>query len=297
MRVEVMAFGAGIKALWVPDRRGQLTNVVLGHVDDANYVTDKNYIAGVIGRYANRIARSRFLLDGTEVRLAPNDGPHQLHGGDPGFHKVEWTVTAVNSHSVDFAYRSPAGEGGFPGNLNVWVRYTLIEQGLAVIYRATTDAPTVINLTNHPYFNLAGQGLILDHELTIYASRFTPVDESLIPTGELGAVEGTRFDFRTPRRIAEEFDHNFVLDRMLRPAAVLREHSSGRQLKLFTIEPGLQLYTGNNLPGNPHPVYGGVCLEPQHFPDSPNHPEFPSTILRPGAEYRSTSWYVFSQFT
>jgi aldose 1-epimerase len=300
MRAELSTFGAGIRSLSVPDRRGVLTNVVLGYDDTADYVRDTNFIAGVIGRYANRIAGGRCVIGGREVSLVRNDGPNQLHGGNPGFHKVHWKVQFVDSHSIHFSYLSPAGDGGFPGNLDVSVRYTLDGQTLAVSYRATTDAETVVNLTNHPYFNLSGRGLILDHELAIFASRFTPVDDSLIPTGELREVQGTSLDFRASTRIGEsEFDHNFVLDNQtgeLALAATLREPSSGRQLDLWTTEPGLQLYTGSHLPGDPFPVHAGVCLELQHFPDSPNHAEFPSTLLRPGEEYRSESEYRFSNF-
>jgi aldose 1-epimerase len=311
MGVEVSPFGAAIKALWVPDRGGHLINVVLGYDQVGDYVHDTNFIAGVIGRYANRIADARCVIGGREVPLERNDGANQLHGGNPGFHKVLWETQFVDASSIQLTYLSPAGEGGFPGNLKVSVDYRLEEQTLRVSYRATTDAETVVNLTNHPYFNLSGGGAILHHELAILASSFTPV-ESLIPTGEFREVQGTPFDFRTLTRIGERlfsedkqlkrskgFDHNFVLDNGtgdLALAATLRDPSSGLQMELWTTEPGLQLYTGNHLPGKPFPVHGGVCLEPQHFPDSPNRAEFPSTVLRPGEEYRSESHYRFSHF-
>ena len=316
-----MPRGGTILSMTAPDRRGGLEDVTLGYDSPGDYAIGIRYVGGLIGRYANRIARGRFTLDGREHRLATNDGPNHLHGGRRGFDQVTWGIEPFRSAEGAGAvlrYTSRDGEEGYPGTLDVRITVTLAGNNeLAFEYRATTDRPTIVNLTQHSYFDLsAGRaGDILGHELTIPASRFTPVDPSLIPTGELRAVAGTPFDFRSPVRIGARidapdqqlargggYDHNFVLDRGSSPglalAARLFEPESGRVLEILTSEPGIQLFTGNTLSGGPPGKRGrafrprcGLALETQHFPDSPNRPEFPNTVLRPGEEYASrTVW-------
>ena len=324
MEIRAINYGAIITHLLVRDRRGQLDDVVNGHVDLRGYLNRSRYFGAVVGRYGNRIANGRFTLDGRDYALAVNNGPNHLHGGVKGFDKVAWEFDSAaakpGSGSIGFKRVSPDGEEGYPGNLTVRVLYTLTQVNeLIVDYTATTDRPTPINLTQHSYFNLAGQneGEITDHVLTINADRYTPVDATQIPTGEIADVAGTPFDFRTPTRIGERidddneqlkigggYDHNYVLNRSsagLALAARLEDPSSGRVLEVRTTEPGLQFYSGNKLDGS---IYGkgraqyirrsGLCLETQHFPDSPNHPEFPSTILRPGQTFTSRTVYAFS---
>lgn len=325
MEVGVMAYGAIIQRLRVPDRDGQWDDVVLGRDDLEGYRDASPYFGAVVGRYANRIAGGRFTLDGVSHELATNNGAHHLHGGIRGFDKVVWDAEPFEigeEVGVRFRRTSPDGEEGYPGTLKVEITYTLTPGGdLIFDYRATTDAATPVNLTQHSYFNLAGDGRrdVLDHRLTLHASRYTPVGQDLIPTGELAPVEGTPFDFRTPRAMGERieadhpqirvgggYDHNFVLDRdgagagALVLAARVEEPTSGRTLEVRTTEPGVQFYSGNfrdgPLAGKGGAVYRnryGFCLETQHFPDSPNQPAFPSTILRPGREYRSRTVLSF----
>jgi aldose 1-epimerase len=285
LTAEISTFGAKIVTLRVADG----TNIVLGYPTLADYQADEHFMGGVIGRYANRIANARFPLDGIEHHVTANDGPNHLHGGARGFHRVDWRVLEVSGTDIELGYFSREWEEGYPGNLTVSVRYSITEEGdLRTDLFAVTDRATVVNLTTHPYFNLAGSGTILGHELQIEADHYLPVDAGLIPTGEIAAVEGTEFDFRTARLIARgDYDHNFVLRAAggLGCAARLCDPTSNRTLEIFTTEPGLQLYTGQHLA---EPNFG-LCLEPQHFPDSPNRSEFPSTRLNAGIPYRTTT--------
>lgn len=317
VELTAISYGAIITSWRVPDRTGQMADIVLGFDDPADYIKDNaRFFGAVVGRYGNRIAKAQFTLDGQTYKLAANNGPNHLHGGVKGFDKVLWEPQPTKSKEgvgVTFTRTSPDGEEGYPGTLKARVSYTLTDNNeLIVSYEATTDKATPINLTQHSYFNLAGQGNgdILGHELRINADRYTPVDETLIPTGELATVDGTPFDFRKPTtigaRITSEhpqiqfgrgYDHNWVLARAgdgLSLAAEVYEPKSGRRLQVSTTEPGMQFYTGNSLDGTVIGKDGrvyrqryGFCLETQHFPDSPNHATFPSTILRPRATYRS----------
>lgn len=322
-RVSFIGYGGAITSIHVPDRNGALADVVLGYGTLAEYRADAVWLGSLIGRYANRIARGRFVLDGVEHRLGLNHGAHHIHGGRGGFDRVAWEVEPFHTSGgvgAVLRHTSPAGTEGYPGTLFVEVTYTLLDGGVLVLdYAATTTAATPVNLTQHGYWNLAGEGSgdVLGHELTLNASRFTPVDASSIPTGELRHVEGTPFDFRAPLplgarldaddaqlRMAGGYDHNYALDRAgdgLELAARLHEPRSGRVLEVHTTEPGIQLYTGNALDGSitgkggrPYGRHAGVALETQHFPDSPNQPRFPSTILRPGESYRSRTVYRFA---
>jgi aldose 1-epimerase len=319
--MRVITYGGTITSLKVPDRSGHLGDIVLGFDTIDGYLKDPPYFGALIGRYGNRIAKGQFTLDGKTFKLATNNGPNHLHGGVKGFDKVIWNAVPdsdANGVSVTLSRISPDGEEGYPGNLQTTVRYTLTDKNeLAIDYRATTDKATPVNLTQHSYFNLADDaGDILGHELTIHASRYTPVDDTLIPTGELAAVDGTPFDFRKATtisaRIATDneqlkngggYDHNWVLDRKgpgVQAAARLVDSKSGRTLDVATTEPGLQVYSGNFLDGSITGKSGrvyrrrtGLCLETQHFPDSPNHPNFPSTILKPGQTYSSQTVFTF----
>ncbi len=319
-----MSYGAVIVSLTAPDRRGHSADLVLGFDTFGPYPTRSRYFGAVVGRYGNRIAKGRFTLDGRTYTLATNNGPNHLHGGVKGFDKVVWTAAPFERGGdvgVVYSYTSRDGEEGYPGELHATVWYALTPRAeLTVEYAATTDKPTPINLTQHTYFNLAGEGGgdVLRHQLTIDADRFTPVDETLIPTGRLAPVEGTPFDFRQPHAIGERidaddqqlrygkgYDHNYVLNggadgnSTLHRAARVVEPESGRTLDVTTTQPGMQFYSGNVLAGQPGKhghTYGprtAFCLETQHFPDSPNHPDFPSTILRPGQEYRSKTVFAF----
>ncbi len=312
-------WGAALVELWVPDRHGVPGNVVLGFDSLARYLKPHPFFGVVAGRYANRIKGGQFSLDGRIYSLAKNNGTNHLHGGLRGFDKQRWLGTAFEAGdgtaAVRFTFTSPDGDEGYPGTLSIAVTYTLTnENTLRLEYVATTDRPTVLNLTNHSYFNLAGEGTILDHELTLNCGRYTPVDGELIPLGTLADVAGTPLDFRQPTAVGARglqaglsgpgYDHNFVLDRAgenLALAARVRDPYSGRVMECHTTQPGVQLYTFNNAPadgvecagGKTFYRHGALCLETQHFPDSPNHPNFPSVILRPGASFRSTTEYRF----
>jgi aldose 1-epimerase len=318
----VITYGGALVSLTAPDRRGRYADVLLGYEDLAGYLGDTKYMGVLVGRYANRIAKGHFTLEGVEYQLATNNNGNHLHGGVRGFDKVIWEarpLRAGGGAALRLTYMSHDGEEGYPGNLTVTVTYTLTDADeLRIDYRATTDKTTILNLTNHAYFNLKGQGAgdILGHELRLNASRFTPADATSIPTGELRAVRGTPFDFTRLTAIGARieqpdeqlkfgagYDHNFVVDGRagaLRPAATAYEPTTGRVMQVLTTQPGVQLYTGNFLSGERGKggaTYGrrhGFCLETQHFPDSPNKPGFPSTVLRRGAVFRSTTVYKFS---
>src|SRR5437016_618474 len=319
----VMAYGGTVVSLRVPDRKGQAADVVLGFDNLDGYVANNNnkgtaFFGALIGRYANRIAHATFTLDGKKYEVPKNDGDHSLHGGTHGFNNVVWKAKTI-ANGIELTYLSKDGEAGYPGNLTTVVRYTLVKGNLRFDYSATTDKDTVLNLTNHSYFNLAGQGNgdILGHQLTLDASRFTPVDATLIPTGELKSVELTPFDFRKPTAIGSRinaddeqlhrgrgYDHNWVLDAKggtLAEAAQVYEPNSGRVLRVLTDQPGIQFYSGNFLDGTIKGKGGvayqhrsGLCLETQHFPDSPNHPAFPTTELKPGQRFHRVTVYSFS---
>ncbi|GAA3182622.1 MULTISPECIES: aldose epimerase family protein [Streptomyces] len=297
VRVRVLSYGGIVQAVEVPDRDGRAGNVVLGFSDLDGYLRHPEpFLGALIGRYANRIAGARFSLDGRSYALEPNDGPNSLHGGARGFDKRVWDVTPVE-HGLRLSLVGADGEEGFPGRLEVSVTYSLDERGaLGIAYEAVADAPTHVNLTNHSYWNLAGSGSAGGHELRLAASRFTPSDAELIPTGELADVSGTRFDFRTARTVGAGYDDNFVLDKGVteRPVEVAELHdpASGRVLTVATTEPGIQLYTADHIT-EPFTPGAGIALETQHFPDSPNRPEFPSTVLRPGETFRSATVYGF----
>lgn len=321
MQAEILTLGATLRALRVPDVRGALDDVVLGFDGFEEYLSGSDYFGATIGRYANRIAGGCFSLGGMAYQLACNSPPNAEHGGMEGFDRRNWTIDGMQAGegaALALSLVSPDGDQGFPGELIVRLTYTLTDRNeLRIDYTATTSAPTVVNLTNHSYWSLAPGSDVLGARLSIEADGYTPVDEHMIPTGEVRPVGGTAFDFRTPQvigarirdasepqlRIGRGYDHNFVLRGAagtLRRAARLEETRSGRVLELLTTEPGLQLYTGNSLsgavPGKGHRLYrqgDGVALEPQHFPDSPNHPQFPSTVLRAGQIWRSTTLYRF----
>ena len=321
MEVRVIDFGAIIQSIRVPDRDGRTDDVALGYDDLASYVADKRFIGIVPGRYANRIANAQFTIDGKTYHLTRNNGRNHLHGGTRGFGKVPWRAASVHrgdSVGVELRYTSPAGEEGYPGTLEARVTYLLTpDDRLTVSYHATTDAPTHVNLTQHAILNLAGagKGTVLDHVATIHASSYIPVDSTGIPLGPLASVAGTPFDFRTPTpigarihaddpqiRAGNGYDHCFVLDRAdqsMFHAARIVEPTTGRTLDVYTTEPGIQFYTGNSFRGQigkggtPYPSRAGFTLETEHFPDSPNRPEFPSTLLRPNASYESRTIFAF----
>jgi aldose 1-epimerase len=323
MEADIATYGGTVVSLKIPDASGRTTDVVLGFDDLDGYLKGTSYFGALIGRYGNRIGNAKFTLDGHTYQLPANDGKNTLHGGTRGFDKRVWTardVSGAAGQALELTYASKDGEEGFPGNLTAKVVYTLTDNNeLKIDYSATTDKPTVVNLTNHSYFNLAGhdQGPIVDHEVMINADRYTPVDSGLIPTGQLAPVEGTPFDFRKATAIGARindnneqlkfgkgYDHNFVLnqaDGSVRLAARVRDPKSGRVMEVLTSEPGLQFYTGNFLDGTAkgkggkaYPHRGAFCMETQHFPDSPNKPSFPSTVLRPGSEYKTSTVYRFS---
>jgi aldose 1-epimerase len=322
MTMEVITYGGIITALTAPDRDGNFENVVLGYDSLAQYERENPFFGAIIGRYGNRIAGGKFTLDGTEYALETNDGPNHLHGGVKGFDKVVWTATEMPSDTdpaLKLTYLSPDGAGGYPGNLNTTVVYTLkADNILAVSYEATTDKPTIVNLTQHSYFNLSGDlsTTILDHVLMIDAEQYLPVDGTLIPTGDLAAVAETPFDFTEPKPIGRDieasneqltkgkgFDHCWVLDDPggSDPVATLHHPATGRFMEVYTQEPAIQFYSGNFLDGTlPVPGGGtyafrsGLCLETQHYPDAPNKKAFPSVVLRPGETYATTTSYQFS---
>ncbi len=316
----VTPFGGKLMSLNMPDRNGKFGDVVLGYNLADQYIKGNPYFGALIGRYGNRIANGKFSINGKEYQLAKNNGANALHGGPKGFHNLLWQKKMSDKNQVVLTYASKDGEEGYPGNLNVMVTYTLTDDNeLRIDYEAVTDALTVVNLTHHSFFNLAGAGSgdILNHLVTINADRFTPVNSGLIPTGELKPVSGTSFDFTKPTligaHISEDneqlkngkgYDHNWVLnkkDTELSLAATVTEPITGRIMEVWTTEPGLQFYSGNFLDGSDigkdgkkYEYRSGFCMEAQHFPDSPNHPDFPSTILMPGAIYKQQTIYKFS---
>ncbi len=317
MTVQLMTYGGTVTSIRVPDKEGRIIDVVLGFTTLEEYLGKHPYFGVIAGRYANRIARGRFALDGFEYQLALNDGKNHLHGGIIAFDKVVWGSTEIKKDDVigvELMYLSKDGEEGYPGNLRTVVRYLLTNQNELIIeYEAVSDKPTVVNLTNHSYFNLSGEGSgdILGHEMMINALRYTAVADGLIPTGELKSVSGSAMDFTAPRIIGSRigelkngYDHNYVLNKTndeMSLAAKVYEPVSGRIMEVFTTEPGVQLYTGNFLDGTfqgksdrNYYKQGGFCLETQHFPDSPNHPYFPTTRLNPGETFKSTTIYKFS---
>jgi len=322
VEIRVMTYGGIIVSLKTPDKSGQAGDIVLGHDDAAAYFTNSNFFGAIIGRYGNRIAKGKFTLDGHEYTLATNNGANHLHGGKKGWDQAVWHAEPFQDArgvGVVFTHTSPDGDEGYPGTVKATVTYTLTDANeLKVDYQATTDKPTVINLTQHSYFNLSAGKTpdILGHQLMIAADKYTPVDDGLIPTGELATVEGTPFDFRLPTaigaRIGEKnvqpdrgkgYDHNFVLNRTgngLSVAARVVDPASGRTMEISTTEPGIQFYSGNFLDGTQTNKGGGkighragFCLETQHYPDSPNHANFPSTVLQPGQEYKTTTVFKF----
>jgi aldose 1-epimerase len=323
VEMKVSTYGGIVTSLKLPDKNGNFADMVLGYNDLESYVKENPYFGAIIGRYGNRIGHARFALDGQEYTLAQNDGANTLHGGLKGFDKVVWDAQPINTQdsvSLKLHYLSKDGEEGFPGNLDVTVTYTLTNDNtFRIDYEATTDKPTVINLTHHTYWNFAGEGSgnILQHELMLNADAFTPVDKGLITTGEITPVEGTPMDFRTPKAIGKRidsdyeqlkfaggYDHNWVLNKStqgeLSLAATVYEPNSGRFMEIFTTEPGLQFYSGNFLDGSiigksgkAYEFRSGFCLETQHYPDSPNKPDFPSVVLRPGETYKSTTIHKF----
>jgi aldose 1-epimerase len=319
LEARIITYGGALVSLRVPDRAGALADVVLGFDSLAPYLGDHPYFGSLIGRYANRIARGRFTLDGRSYSLPLNDGVNHLHGGPRGFHTVLWQADAAVSQPAQLTlrYRSRDGEEGYPGNLDVEVRYTLTDSNeLKLDYRAAADNATVVNLTNHAYFNLAGAGTILGHVLQVSASRYLALDPTRIPLGVALPVEGTPFDFRSPERIGQRidepydqlrigpgYDHTWVLDKGIDEisfAAELHDPVSGRAMGVYTTQPGLQVYSGNFLDGTivgkdgvAYPKHAGICLETQHFPDSPNQPDFPSTRLTSGDRFEHTTIYRF----
>ena len=319
IEARITNFGATVVSIVAPDRHGKLADVVLGFDDLEGYAHNRKFFGATVGRCANRIAGGRFILGSSNYTLAANNGPNHLHGGLLGFDRALWNAQDMRQKdAVSLRYRSADGEEGYPGNLDVEVCFALTrDDALRIDYSAVTDRPTPVNLTNHSFFNLGDDADIRDHELKLFSDRFTPVDATLIPTGELRAVARTPFDFRTPARIgaridaddlqlerAGGYDHNFILDARngrLEVAAEVYHRKSGRAMRVMTTEPGMQFYSGNFLDGSITGKSGriytrrsGFCLEAQHFPDSPNQPHFPSTILVPGKTYRQTTIYQFA---
>jgi aldose 1-epimerase len=315
--VDILTLGGVVQRVFAPDRDGRLADVALGFADLDAYLANPSYLGAIVGRCANRIADGRIVIDGVTYLLSRNSGRDTLHGGDGGFHQALWSVEAASNERLHLSLESPDGDQGFPGAVRVDAIYSLSQdKGLCVDFAATTNRPTLINLTSHAYWNLAGEGVgdVLDHELQVEADAFTPTTERFLPTGEIRSVEGTPFDFRVATTLRERvmctsdaqialaggIDHNFVLradpERPPRRVAGLADPGSGRTLEVFTTEPGLQVYTGNGLAGGPAgksgepcPRWGGVALEPQHFPDAPHQPAFPSILLRPGEVFRSST--------
>lgn len=320
LEVAITTYGGAITSLKVADRNGALGDIVLGFDTLEEYTSNALYFGGLIGRYANRIALGKFSLNGVDYQLPQNNGANHLHGGFKGFDKRVWNASEElksDSAVLHLSYFSEDGEENYPGNLSASVAYSLFENELSIEYRATSDRDTIVNLTNHSYFNLKGEGTILDHELMLSADSFTPVTKDLIPIGEIRSVSGTPMDFRKSRAIGSQlhdeydqlgftggYDHNFVLNDWngaLRSGARLYEPTTGRVLEMLTTQPGMQFYSGNFLDGSfagkrgfVYKRYTGLCLEPQHFPDAPNQPNFPPTVLRPGEEYNQTTILRFS---
>lgn len=314
-RARILTWGATLVEMSVPDRTGKLADVTLGFDELERYAKPHPVFGSIAGRFANRIAQARFELDGRTFTLAKNNGAHHIHGGPRGFDKRNWKAEPRGDDAVRLSYTSPDGEEGYPGTLQVAVTYKLTSTNeLWIAYEATTDQPTVLNLTNHAYWNLAGSGDVLGHELRLNAAHVTEVDATLIPTGAFKAVAGTPLDFTKMKLIGRDiaalkgeglpggFDHNFVIDAKpddLALAAEVRDPASGRAMRVLTTQPGVQLYTGNHLKvagrgGQKYGAHSGLCLETQHFPDSPNHAHFPSTVLRPGETFRSLTIHEFS---
>jgi len=317
VELKIMTYGATIVSLKVPDKNGQLGDIILGYDNLKDYIDNSPYFGATVGRYANRIRRGQFTLNGVKYQLSINDGKNHLHGGIKGFDKVIWDAQPVKKDTtvgLKLTYHSKDGEQGYPGNLIASITYTLTNNNkLKMNYEATTDKPTIVNLSNHSYFNLAGQGKsdVLDHKIMMAADSFTPVDDELIPTGEIRDVKGTPMDFTSPMAIGTRinevmggYDHNFVLnnkDGSLALAVRVYEPTSGRVMEIYTKQPGIQFYSGNFLDGTIIGKEGKIykkhyafCLEPQHFPDSPNHYNFPSVVLNPGEKYSQYSVYIFS---
>jgi aldose 1-epimerase len=319
IKVYITNYGARIVALYTPDRNGQFADIVLGFNNIDDYINDKMYLGCIVGRYANRINKGKFSLEGKEYNLYLNDGNNTLHGGNKGFDKKVWDAHQ-KGNSLILTYLSPNGEEGYPGNLSVKLTYTLTDNNeLRMEYEAETDKTTIINLSHHSYFNLKGEGdtTILDHQLLALADYFTPVNSELIPTGEITPVPGTPFDFNPGKQIGQDigiadeqltfgggYDHNWIINKKtpdtLVLAVILREETSGRVMEILTTEPGFQFYSGNFMDGSvkgksgkPYYKRSALAIEPQHFPDSPNHPEFPSTVLKPGEKYRQLSVLKF----
>ncbi|HEX8322620.1 MAG TPA: aldose epimerase family protein [Tepidisphaeraceae bacterium] len=325
MNVKILDLGGVVQSLTVPDRDGNLADVVLGFENPNDYMATGPYFGAIAGRYANRIANGRFSIDGKTFTLPVNNGPNSLHGGTAGFDKKMWTARSVKASNVgesavEFTLISPDGDQGYPGTLTTTVRYTLTrDNALRIDYTATTDKTTVLNLTNHSYFNLTGdpaRSTVERHVVTVNADAYTPVDATQIPTGEIKSVDGTPFDFRTPHAVGDRlaqtggdpagYDHNFVLNggesAQPRRVATLTDPGTGRMMEVWTTEPGVQVYSGNFLDGSlngkggvKYGRYSGICFETQHYPDSPNQPKFPSTLLRPGETFRSTTIYKFTR--
>jgi len=316
---KIITFGARLTELWIPDHTGRKRDIVLGFDTLDGYVAKNPYFGAIVGRYGNRIAKGHFTLDGVDYSLAINNGPNALHGGLVGFDHRNWQAQPIEMQggaAVKFSLHSPDGEENYPGNLDVSVTYTLTDENqLKLEYHATTDKPTILNLTNHSYFNLAGagDGTILDEILYLNADQYTPTDPTLIPTGVIAPVDGTPYDFRKPTAIGARLDQlkavggydiNYVLNGQagsLRLAARVKDPTSGREMEVWTTQPGVQLYTSNNLDGSvigkhgiAYPRYAAFCLETQHYPDSPNHPNFPSVVLRPGQVYSEETVFKFS---
>lgn len=316
LEAHIITYGATVVSLSTPDRNHRSADIVLGFDNIDGYLSKANpYFGAIIGRYANRIAHAKFMLGNKTFTVPQNDGPNSLHGGTRGFDKVVWTAKPL-ANGVEFTYMSNDGDQGYPGTLTATVVYTLSKNVLRIEYTATTDKDTVVNLTNHAYYNLSGAADILSHELKLNAGRYTPVDATLIPTGELASVQGTPFDFRKATAIGKRinnndeqltrgkgYDHNWVLDNAggkLAEAAELYESTTGRVMQVWTDQPGIQFYSGNFLDGSAkgkgktYAHRSGLCLETQHFPDSPNHPKFPSTELKPGQKYHTVTEWRFS---
>ena len=311
LTVKITSYGGCITEILVPDKSGKVADVVLGFDNLDQYLKESPYFGATVGRYANRIAKGKFSLDGVEYTLPINNAPNSLHGGPRAFNNVNWQSEATGD-ALTLKHFSGDGDQGYPGNLHTTVVFSFSDTNdLRIDYEATTDKPTPINLTNHSYFNLAGagSGTILDHVLTLNAKKYTPVDDTLIPTGQIAPVAGTPMDFTSPKPIGSRidkvgagYDHNYVLgdSGKLELAATVQEPKSGRVVEVLTTQPGIQFYTGNFLDGHikglggAYGKHGAFCLETQHFPDSPNHPNFPDTILRPGETYKQTTVYRFS---